>query len=70
MLAPLAETGFAVDPVRGAYYVMADVSHLDMGDDVEVANRLTKDVGVAVVPRLVVLLPSRAQTAPRAVRVL
>ncbi len=29
---------------------MADVSHLRMGDDVEVANRLTKDVGVAVVP--------------------
>ena len=26
---------------------MADVSHLGMGDDVEVANRLTKDVGVA-----------------------
>jgi len=50
LLRILAETGFAADPVRGAYYVMADVSHLDMGDDVEVAHRLTKDVGVAVVP--------------------
>jgi len=50
MLRILEETGFAADPVRGAYYVMADVSHLEMGDDVEVANRLTKDVGVAVVP--------------------
>ena len=50
LLRILAETGFEADPVRGAYYVMADVSHLDMGDDVEVARRLTEDVGVAVVP--------------------
>ncbi len=42
--------GSRSNPTRGAYYVMADVSHLGMGDDVEVANRLTKDVGVAVVP--------------------
>jgi aminotransferase len=46
----LAETGFRADPPAGAYYVMADASHLGMGDDVEVAHRLTKDVGVAVVP--------------------
>jgi aminotransferase len=30
--------------------VMADVSHLGLGDDVEVAHHLTKEVGVAVVP--------------------
>ena len=46
----LAETGFGASPPAGAYYVMADVSHLGKGDDVEVANHLTKDVGVAVVP--------------------
>jgi len=46
----LAETGFDASPPAGAYYVMADVSHLGMGDDVEVAHHLTKDVGVAVVP--------------------
>ena len=46
----LEETGFAADPPRGAYYVMADVSHLGLGDDVEVAHHLTKEVGVAVVP--------------------
>jgi aminotransferase len=50
LLRILEETGFESNPTRGAYYVMADVSHLGMGDDVEVANRLTKDVGVAVVP--------------------
>ena len=50
LLRILEETGFGSHPTRGAYYVMADVSHLGMGDDVEVANRLTKDVGVAVVP--------------------
>ena len=46
----LAETGFEASPPSGAYYVMADVSHLGMGDDVQVAHRLTEDVGVAVVP--------------------
>ena len=50
LLRILQETGFGSHPTRGAYYVMADVSHLGLGDDVEVANRLTKDVGVAVVP--------------------
>jgi aspartate/methionine/tyrosine aminotransferase len=50
LLRLLEETGFVSNPTRGAYYVMADVSHLGMGDDVEVANRLTKEVGVAVVP--------------------
>ena len=50
LLRILEETGFESNPTRGAYYVMADVSHLGIGDDVEVANRLTTDVGVAVVP--------------------
>ncbi|HZD79814.1 MAG TPA: aminotransferase class I/II-fold pyridoxal phosphate-dependent enzyme [Actinomycetota bacterium] len=46
----LAETGFKAEAPQGAYYVMADVSHLGFADDVEAATRLTEDVGVAVVP--------------------
>ena len=50
LLRILDETGFVSNPTRGAYYVMADVSHLGLGDDVEVAMHMTKEVGVAVVP--------------------
>jgi aminotransferase len=50
MLRILAETGFEAEPPAGAYYVMADVSHLGLGDDVAVAHHLTEEVGVAVVP--------------------
>jgi aspartate/methionine/tyrosine aminotransferase len=50
LLGILEETGFRADPPRGAYYVMADVAHLGLGDDVQVAHHLTKEVGVAVVP--------------------
>jgi aspartate/methionine/tyrosine aminotransferase len=50
MLRILDETGFVSNPTRGAYYVMADVSHLGLGDDVQVAMHMTKVVGVAVVP--------------------
>ncbi len=50
LLRIFAETGFESHPTRGAYYVMADVSHVGLGDDVEVAHRLTEEVGVAVVP--------------------
>jgi aminotransferase len=50
LLRILDETGFESNPTRGAYYVMADVSHLGLGDDVEVAMHMTKEVGVAVVP--------------------
>ena len=46
----LGSTGFEASPPAGAYYVMADVSHLGLGDDVAVAHHLTKNVGVAVVP--------------------
>jgi len=50
LLRILDETGFESNPTRGAYYVMADVSHLGLGDDVEVAMHMTTEVGVAVVP--------------------
>jgi aspartate/methionine/tyrosine aminotransferase len=50
MLAALAETGFEATSPAGAYYVMADVSHLGLGDDVETAHHLVEREGVAVVP--------------------
>ncbi len=51
MLRVLAEGGFEVaSPPRGAYYVMADCSHLGLGDDVATARHLVEHVGVAAVP--------------------
>jgi aspartate/methionine/tyrosine aminotransferase len=50
MLKALAETGFEASPPRGAYYVMADVSHLGLGSDVETAMHMVERGGVAVVP--------------------
>jgi aspartate/methionine/tyrosine aminotransferase len=50
MLKILGDSGFAASPPEGAYYVMADCSHLGRSDDVAVARHLVEDVGVAVVP--------------------
>ncbi|MGH2636151.1 MAG: pyridoxal phosphate-dependent aminotransferase [Actinomycetota bacterium] len=50
MLAVLEETGFEASPPQGAYYVMADASHLGLGSDVETARHLVEHEGVAVVP--------------------
>ena len=50
MMRVLAEVGFAVDVPEGAYYVMADISSLGFGDDVETAQRLVEDARVATVP--------------------
>ena len=51
MLQVLAASGFEVaSPPRGAYYVMADCSHLGIGDDVATARHLVEHVGVASVP--------------------
>jgi aspartate/methionine/tyrosine aminotransferase len=50
MLAALDETGFEATSPAGAYYVMADISHLGLGDDVETAHHLVEREGVAVVP--------------------
>jgi aminotransferase len=50
MMRTLAECGFDASPPRGAYYVMAGVSHLGLGSDVETARHLVEHVGVAVVP--------------------
>jgi aspartate/methionine/tyrosine aminotransferase len=50
MLKVLADAGFAAEPPQGAYYIMADVSGLGFGDDVEAAHHLVERVGVATVP--------------------
>jgi aminotransferase len=50
MLRALEESGFDAAPPRGAYYVMADVSHLGLGSDIETARHMVEREGVAVVP--------------------
>jgi aspartate/methionine/tyrosine aminotransferase len=51
MLRVLADGGFEVASApAGAYYVMADCSHLGLGDDVATARHLVEHVGVAAVP--------------------
>jgi aspartate/methionine/tyrosine aminotransferase len=51
MLSILTESGFEVASApAGAYYVMADCSHLGLGDDVATARHLVEEVGVATVP--------------------
>jgi aminotransferase len=50
MMKTLWDHGFEAHPPKGAYYVMADISHLGLGDDTETAIHMTTEVGVAVVP--------------------
>jgi aminotransferase len=50
MLKVLADAGFMAERPEGAYYVMADISGLGFGDDVEAAHHLVEHVGVATVP--------------------
>ena len=50
MLDILAGSGFRASAPRGAYYVMADISHLGFDDDVTAARSMVRDVGVATVP--------------------
>jgi aminotransferase len=50
MLDVLEDAGFAASPPQGAYYVMADASHLGLGNDVETAMHLVEHEGVTVVP--------------------
>jgi aminotransferase len=50
MLEVLEASGFVAAAPEGAYYVMADVSRLGIGDDTEAARRLVEEAGVAAVP--------------------
>ena len=50
MMRILGETGFVAQPPAGAYYVMADISHLGFDDDITAATSLVEGIGVATVP--------------------
>jgi aminotransferase len=50
LMKTLWDHGFEAHPPKGAYYVMAGISHLGLGDDTRTAEHLTREVGVAVVP--------------------
>ncbi|HYG73108.1 MAG TPA: aminotransferase class I/II-fold pyridoxal phosphate-dependent enzyme [Actinomycetota bacterium] len=50
MMKTLWDHGFEAAPPKGAYYVMAGIGHLGLGDDTATAHHLTTQVGVAVVP--------------------
>ena len=46
----LAKIGFGLEMPQGAYYIMADISAFGAVDDVEFANYLVREIGVATVP--------------------
>jgi len=50
MMRVLGECGFVARPPAGAYYVMADISHLGFDDDTAAARSLVEGIGVATVP--------------------
>jgi aminotransferase len=50
LVAGLRSAGFACDPPRGAYYILADGAALGVGDDVAYARWMVEHVGVAPVP--------------------
>ncbi len=50
MMRILHESGFVAEPPAGAYYVMADISHLGFADDTVAARSLVEGIGVATVP--------------------
>ncbi len=62
----LEEAGLPTLPVEGAYFLMADVSHLGFADDVAFCRWLTTEVGVAAVPPSAFYLdPTRAPLLAR-----
>jgi len=50
LLGLLESRGFECYTPDGAYYVMAEIGHFGLGDDVEFARYLVSEIGVAVVP--------------------
>jgi len=50
LLGVLEEAGFRCFKPDGAYYIMTDISGFDFPNDVEFAQHLVREVGVAVVP--------------------
>ena len=70
MMRILHESGFVAQPPAGAYYVMADISHLGFADDTVAARELGRGYRRRDRPGLVVLLGSGERETPAAVRVL
>ena len=50
MLAILERSGFRCLKPRGAYYIMADISHLGFENDIALARHMVEKIGVAAVP--------------------
>jgi aspartate/methionine/tyrosine aminotransferase len=50
LVAILSDVGFKTSVPQGAYYVLADVTHLGFPDDVAAADNLVREIGVAAVP--------------------
>ena len=50
LVAILEDAGFKTSRPSGAYYVLADVSHLGFDNDVAAAGHLVREIGVAAVP--------------------
>jgi aspartate/methionine/tyrosine aminotransferase len=50
LVAILSDVGFKTSVPQGAYYVLADVTHLGFPDDVAAADHLVREIGVAAVP--------------------
>jgi aminotransferase len=46
----LLEIGFELRPPQGAYYIMAGIANFGATDDIEFANHLVREIGVATVP--------------------
>jgi aspartate/methionine/tyrosine aminotransferase len=62
----LDESGLPTLPVGGAYFLMADISHLGFANDVAFCRWLTQDIGVAAVPPSAFYLdPARAPLLAR-----
>jgi aminotransferase len=50
LVTTLEEAGLKTSRPSGAYYVLADVSHLGFDNDVAAADHLVHEIGVAAVP--------------------
>jgi len=50
LVAVLEDAGFKTSRPDGAYYVLADASHLGFDNDVAAAEHLVREIGVAAVP--------------------
>jgi aspartate/methionine/tyrosine aminotransferase len=62
----LSDAGLPTLPIAGAYFLLADISHLPFPDDVTFCRHLTTTVGVAAIPPSAFYADPR--TAPRLAR--